>query len=213
MKRILILLFLFVPSIESMESVGQELLASAKIIALSAGAATLYGIANAELSAYLCPEFFSQGGMLQMQNRLPRNSILKQMLISTDSPAVKAALWAPITSWWVGAAAGVPLAILARLGTQLPQLSAGDLIKPLAIAMAATATVSVGFGVIHAYKARNPEYLERFKIRNINLMHGIPEKSDLGYVAAACNTAAGYRLAALAKLGLCGFVIAKRLYS
>lgn len=213
MKKLLILLFLFVPLLESMENVGNELLASAKIVALSTGAATLYGIANAELSAYLCPEFFSQGGMLQMQNRLPRNNILKWMLVSTDSPALKAAIWAPITSWWVGAAAGVPLAILARLGTQMPQLSAGDLIKPLAIAMVATATVSASFGAFAAYKARNPEYLASFKINNINLMNGIPEKSELGYVAAACNTAAGYRLAVLAKLGLCGFVITKRLYS
>lgn len=212
MKKLFLLLLSTAAPTLAMENVGKELLASAGIIGTSVAATTLYGIANAELSNRLCPEFFTAGGMFEMQQHMPKNFLVRRALENTKSTTKKAAIWGAHTSWWMGLGLGIPLALAARLGSA-PSFDAQDLAKPIALAMLATGAGSLACGAYGRYLANKKDWLEGFKSNshNAQLMKDIPAQSHKGYVIAAFNTIAGYRLGALAGLGLVGYVIKARM--
>lgn len=212
MKKLFLLLLSAAAPTLAMEKVGKELLASAGIIGTSVAAATLYGIANAELSNRLCPEFFTAGGMFEMQQHMPKNFLVRRALENTKSTTKKAAIWGAHTSWWMGLGLGIPLALAARLGST-PSFDAQDLAKPIALAMLATAAGSLACGEYGRRLANNQTWLTGFtnNKHNKELMKDIPAESHKGYVIVAFHNLAGYGLGALAGLGLIGYTIKARM--
>ena len=212
MKKLFLLLLSAAAPTLAMEKIGKELLASACIIGTSVATTTLYGIANAELTNRLCPEYFTAGGMLAMQQDMPKNFWVRRALENTQSTTKKAAIWGAHTSWWMGLGLGIPLALAARLGSA-PSFNAQDLAKPIALAMLATAAGSLACGEYGRRSANNQTWLTAFTKHphNKELMKGIPDESQKGYVIVAFNTMARYRLGALAGLGLIGYTIKARM--
>lgn len=104
---------------------------SLKILVLCVASAVLYGVAHDTITARVCVEYFTIG---------------HPDLFGTDSPTLLALGWGVAATWWVGVGLGLPLAIIARAGRR-PKLSARELVRPLAMLMAATAVVALGAGV------------------------------------------------------------------
>ncbi len=87
------------------------------IVALSVGAAVLYGIAHDQITARICVEYFTVGH--------PR-------IIQSESPTMLGLVWGVVATWWVGAALGVALGFAAQGGGR-PQILAADLVRPISI--------------------------------------------------------------------------------
>ncbi len=96
-------------------------------------AAVIYGIAHDQVTARVCVEYFTVGH--------PR-------VFDTDDPTLLGIGWGIIATWWVGLLLGVPLAIVARVGSR-PKRSVGSLVRPvvrLLAVMAACAFAAGGTG-------------------------------------------------------------------
>jgi hypothetical protein len=103
-----------------------------KIILLCVAAAVLYGILHDQITARVCVEYFTIG---------------HPPLFKTDDPTLLGIGWGIISTWWVGLLLGIPLAIVARVGSR-PKRSPGSLVRPILylwVTMAACAAVA-GFG-------------------------------------------------------------------
>jgi len=113
--------------------------AALAIVGLSISAACLYGICHDLVTAHLCPAYFTVG---------------HPPVFPTADPVLLALGWGVIASWWVGLLLGVPLACCARLGPG-PQRSAGELLRPIGLLLAAMAACALLAGVIGHVAARN----------------------------------------------------------
>lgn len=102
------------------------------ILALSIFTAVAYGIVHDQITARICVEYFTIG---------------HPMIIPTDDPTVLGIVWGILATWWVGALIGVPLAIMARSGSG-PKLSAGQLIRPLALLCAGCGAFAIVAGLL-----------------------------------------------------------------
>jgi hypothetical protein len=109
-----------------------------KIAAVSIFAAVCYGIIHDQITARVCVEYFTVG---------------HPPVFATNSPTALAFGWGILASWWVGLLLGMPLATMARVGA-MPKMTARDLIKPLAVLMAAAAIGALCAGVIGFFLAR-----------------------------------------------------------
>lgn len=95
-----------------------------KILCLSVAAAITYGIAQDQVTTRVCLEYFTVG---------------HPPIFATQNPTALAFGWGVVAAWWVGVLLGVPLALVARIGSR-PQIAARALVQPVARLMA-----SVGF--------------------------------------------------------------------
>ncbi|QEL19964.1 hypothetical protein [Limnoglobus roseus] len=103
------------------------------IVLMSVAAAISYGIVHDQITVRLCVEYFTIG---------------HPPVFDTDDPTLLGLGWGVLATWWVGVLLGVPLAIVARVGSQ-PKRTVGSLVRPvlrLLVAMAASALVSGGVG-------------------------------------------------------------------
>ena len=101
-----------------------------KIVGLSVLAAIGYGILHDLVTTRICVEYFT--------------IFHPPILGGTQSPTLLALGWGVIATWWVGVLLGVPLAILARVGSR-PVLTASDvlpMIRTLLIIMGVSAFVA-----------------------------------------------------------------------
>lgn len=110
-----------------------------KIVLLCIVASVVYGILHDQVTARVCVEYFTIG---------------HPPVFDTQSPTLLALGWGVIATWWVGLLLGVPLACVSRLGSR-PALTAGDLLRPLAILLAVMSAVSLiaglsGYGLARA---------------------------------------------------------------
>lgn len=78
------------------------LLESAKIILLAMGAVIVYGIVHDQIAIRVCPEYFT---------------VAHPHILNTDSLTLIALGWGVVATWWGGLAAGILLAVAARVGS------------------------------------------------------------------------------------------------
>jgi hypothetical protein len=107
-----------------------------KIIGLCVLAAVGYGIVHDQITARICVEYFTV--------------FHPPILGGTQSPTLLAFGWGVIATWWVGVLLGVPLAVVARVGTR-PQLNASDvlpMIRMLLLVMAVCAFFAAIVGYV-----------------------------------------------------------------
>lgn len=92
---------------------------SSKIVLMCVVAAVTYGVLQDQITTRVCVEYFTIG---------------HPPIFDTDDPTELAFRWGIAATWWVGVLLGVPLALVARLGSR-PKLPAHDLVKPVVILM------------------------------------------------------------------------------
>jgi len=132
-----------------------------RIALLGLGAAVCYGVLQDQVTARICPEYFTLGhGDLGMP-----------AVFHNPSPTILAFAWGTVATWWVGLPLGTVLAICARAG-KWPKLVAQDLLGPILVLLivmamgAATGGVfAYGVGSMHRYPpGLQPESHVRFDV-------------------------------------------------
>jgi hypothetical protein len=155
-------------------------------IALLAG----YGMLQDQVSARLCPEYFTV-----FHNPIP----------GVADPTLLGVLWGFLGAWWGGLIMGYAAGLTATLGTKNPPLGACELVWPMAAVVAGTAAVTALCGVsvhIHAeaMQVQLPAYFER----------DVPAERHRGLLVVSCYHLAAYAAAVVGSLLLCGWVAAER---
>jgi hypothetical protein len=115
-----------------------------KIILLCIAAAIFYGIVHDQITARVCIEYFT---------------IFHPPVFTTQSATLLGFGWGIIATWWVGLLLGVLLTLAAR-GGRRAQLSAPDLLRPIAsllVVMACCALVAGSTGFLLATQGLVPE--------------------------------------------------------
>ena len=102
-----------------------------KIVVLSILACIIYGIIHDQITARICVEYFTIG---------------HPKIIDSNDPTILALVWGVIATWWVGVLLGVPLAIVARVGSR-PKKTAASLIRPMAILFVCNAAFALLAGI------------------------------------------------------------------
>jgi hypothetical protein len=104
-----------------------------KITLLGLICTIIYGILQDQITARLCVEYFTIGH--------------SRIFGDTEDPTLLALGWGVLATWWVGLILGVPLAVVARIGSY-PQVDASRLVKPILILMASVAFVALIAGIV-----------------------------------------------------------------
>lgn len=127
-----------------------------KIIGVCVLAAVAYGIVHDQITARVCVEYFT--------------IFHPPIFGGTQSPTLLAFGWGVIATWWVGVLLGVPLALIACIGSR-PPLTAADvlpmvrtLLLVMAICAAAAGVTGYFLGVIPPWMGNMlpPERHRRF---------------------------------------------------
>lgn len=112
-----------------------------RIVLLALGSAVLYGVLHDQVTARLCPEYFT----------VHHDDLGLPALFHSDSPTILGLAWGVVATWWVGLPFGILLAACARAG-RWPKLTAAELQWPiLAVLAAAGASALVGGGLLIDY--------------------------------------------------------------
>jgi hypothetical protein len=219
MKKLLFLLTLISLSISPMQNVKSALKSATKeigecvaIVGASIGAACLYGIANDQVTARICPEYFSEGFHKRMRDNWDGLVLgnARQILENTKSPTIVASIWGPIASWWVGARLAIPIALAARVGSW-PKLGVKDLIKPLAVSCSITGMSALIAGAIGYYKAGDSSFNGlSFRSNFWDIMEGVPAEAERAFIADAFAHQAAYGVGGIVGVGLICYILAKR---
>ncbi len=102
------------------------------IVLVSILAAVIYGILHDQVTARICVEYFTLG---------------HPPVFNTADPTLLAIGWGTIATWWVGAMLGVPLVLVARVGSW-PKRDIQSLLRPIAILMIVNAICAAIAGTI-----------------------------------------------------------------
>lgn len=126
-----------------------------KIILACMAAAIIYGILHDQITARVCVEYFT---------------VFHPPVFATQSPSLLAFGWGVIATWWVGLFLGLLLAFAARSGSR-PQLSAVELLRPIARLLLIMAACALAAGVAGFYIAsrgvvKEPEWVAPALIRS-----------------------------------------------
>lgn len=105
---------------------------SLRIVLMCVVAAVCYGILHDQVTARVCVEYFTIG---------------HPPIFGTDDPTLLGVGWGIIATWWMGVLLGVPLAIVARIGSR-PKRSASSLIRPIGLLLVVMAVCAAVAGVI-----------------------------------------------------------------
>lgn len=153
-----------------------------KIWLLSVGAAILYGILHDQFTTRICIEYFT----------IAHPPIFDH----TENPTLLAFGWGTIATWWVGLGLGVPLSLVARIGSR-PKLGVPELWRPIGLLLGCMAVVSVVAGLIGwrlaaTRAAPTPSPWSAL----------IPEERRVAFMAVAWAHAAAYQAGFLGGLAL-----------
>lgn len=107
------------------------------IVLVCIGAAIVYGVCHDQITARVCIEYFS---VFHSTEVLPPG-------MDSNSPTQQSFFWGVFATWWMGLFIGVPLSIVARVGTVKP-LSARDLLRPVAVLLVTMAVFAFLAGLI-----------------------------------------------------------------
>ena len=102
------------------------------IVCLCIGTAVVYGVCHDQITARVCIEYFS---VFHSTDVLPPG-------MNPRNPTQQGFFWGVFATWWMGLLIGVPLSIVARVGTARP-LAARDLIRPVAVLLGVMATFAL----------------------------------------------------------------------
>lgn len=215
MKKLLLISLVFfhiiTPSLHAFSpaAVSKETVECGKIMGGSILAAVLYGLINDQITARICPEYFTQGFHRQMMQQWdgPVFGKLKNVLEQTKSPTVIGGIWGVVATWWMGALLGVPVTIAARAGSW-PQLTMKDLVKPVGVGLGAMGASAFGAGLYGYYRARSGK-INKNRLQ-YSVAHGVPDEKMDAFIADAYAHNVGYLGGALTGLGILSWVLAKR---
>lgn len=104
---------------------------SLKIVLLSMLACVAYGVVHDQITVRICVEYFTIG---------------HPPIFPTMDPTVIGLAWGILATWWVGAALGAGLAIVARIGSR-PKRQAATLARPVLILLVVAASLAAVAGV------------------------------------------------------------------
>lgn len=111
------------------------------IIVFSILACISYGVIHDQITARICIEYFTIGHP-------------QVLFVPSNDPTLLGFVWGIIATWWVGVILGVPLAIVARIGSR-PKRGVRSLIKPVALLLCCNAIFAAIAGVIGYIAASN----------------------------------------------------------
>jgi hypothetical protein len=109
-----------------------------RIIALCIAAAILYGIAQDQVTARVCIEYFTIGH--------PR-------VIKSESPTLLALTWGVLATWWAGVIAGAVIAVACRAGRR-SKIDAQQIAWPLVVLMGCITVMALAGGLAAYFAAR-----------------------------------------------------------
>lgn len=179
-----------------------------KIIGLGAASTIAYGIVHDQVTARICPEYFTKGFHERMMNNwqgVPLLDTCRELLIKhKDSPTIVAGIWGVVATWWVGIPLGVALALSARAGS-LPKLKAKDLWGKILKSLMITGASSFVAGLIGYGLVKND-----LVQLNASGVQGVPENKMAVFGADAFAHWAAYNVGALTALGLCLAILKER---
>jgi len=115
-----------------------------KIVGMCILAAVGYGIVHDQITTRICLEYFTV--------------FHPPILGGTQSPTMLAFGWGVIATWWVGALLGVPLSLIARVGSRR-RISASELLPMIGILLLVMAVCALVAGVIGYYRGTTPPYV------------------------------------------------------
>lgn len=155
-----------------------------RIVLLCIAAAVLYGVAHDQVTIRMSLEYFT---VLH-----PRLGWLGDL----QSPTVLACAWGVIATWWVGLILGLPIAYCCRRGPA-PKLVARDLVRPLALMLAA-----MGVGAAIAALVGRELALSGSVVLHPALASGIDPERRLGAIMALWAHSASYLLGTVGGVAL-----------
>ncbi|MDX2175238.1 MAG: hypothetical protein SF028_02100 [Candidatus Sumerlaeia bacterium] len=158
-----------------------------RIVFLCVAAAVGYGVAHDQVSVLIAPEY--------LVDWHPRLFGLRQ-------PQLVALAWGVVATWWVGAGAGIALAVSSRAGSW-PKLGAADLRGGVAATVAATAASALAGGLLGyaVHGSIDPGFLRGYVS---------PEERMPRLAPVAFSHFFAYQGAFLAGLVLCAATLARR---
>jgi hypothetical protein len=109
------------------------------IVLMCVAAAVGYGIAHDQVTARVCVEYFTIG---------------HPPVFDTADPTLLGLGWGVIATWWVGLLLGVPLAVVARVGSR-PKRTVRSLVRPVVGLLVVTGSCALVAGVAGWLLARN----------------------------------------------------------
>ncbi len=168
----------------------RELRELLSIVALCVGAAMVYGVAHDQLTARICPEYFTIG----------HSDLGRPEIFHSDSPTVLGLAWGIVATWWVGLFLGMALAAAARLGGA-PKVSARGLLRGVIVVLLLMAVSAFVAGVRGA-DATAPAW--------VLLEIGIAAERHRAFMIAWGAHQASYAVGFLGGVGLCVVTLLRR---
>jgi hypothetical protein len=187
------------------KTIVKELREDSKIVMGAVGAAILYGIANDQITARVCHQYFSEG----FHRSMIKNDSISCHMIGVTNPTLLGLFWGVAATWWFGLLLGVPVAAAARIG-KWPKLEVGDLIKPVGAGIAGLGTMGLAAG-IYGYLA---SYNGCLSLKDVFRMRRIAGKTPLDamdrYIANAYAHDVAYEGGVLVAVGIIAEVLHER---
>ena len=183
-----------------------------KIMLLGFLGTIIYGIAQDQITARLCIEYFNSEAAAHHKNLLDNfkaNEYVKKIFpngIDTNSPSIVALIWGIAATWWVGLPFGIATSIVGRCGSTLPKLKTNELIQPAMLAFLATAIAAIIAGITgySEYKL-NDNFIEP---RGTGL---IPQDKRAFFVANSYAHGAAYVVGGISSVLLVLWTFGKRI--
>ncbi|WP_406694851.1 hypothetical protein V5E97_27790 [Singulisphaera sp. Ch08] len=160
-----------------------------RIVALCIASAIAYGLVHDQITARVCIEYFTIG---------------HPPVFQTESPTLLALGWGIIATWWCGLILGVPLAMIARLGSR-PKLTAADFRKPIAVQLVCMGGIAAIAGCI-GYVAARAGWVELME----PLASEIPAQARVRFLADLWTHLASYGAGFLGGLLIWGWAWRER---
>jgi len=160
-----------------------------KIVILGVVAACVYGIAQDQVTARVCLEYFTIG---------------HPPIFGTDSPTLLAFGWGVIATWWVGLPLGLLVGLASRVGGW-PRLTWRGLLRPVAVVLSVMGLVALLAGLAGYFfgRANGVWLLEPLASR-------VPGEKHVLFLADMWAHNAAYGAGFLGGVGLCIWRIVAR---
>ena len=144
---------------------------TAHIAVLCVGAAIVYGILHDQVTAHVCVEYFTIG---------------HASFFPTRDPTLLALGWGIFATWWAGLLLGIPLGLLAQVGT-LPKLTARNFVRPVFLIMLVSGVAAVLVGMAGYVLASSGDVWLREPLAS-----RVPQEKHPQYLADAWAHGASY---------------------
>jgi hypothetical protein len=148
-----------------------------------------YAMAQDQISARLCPEYFT---------------VFHPPIPGLTDPTLLGVSWGFLGAWWGGIVLGLAAGFAATLGSR-PKLAPRELVCPMLVLVGVVATVTAltGFNVWHHGKALGVSL-------DANTAAVVPPERHLGLLTVACYHFAAYVSATLGGIVLCAWIWRER---